>query len=39
MKVLEEFVFIAHIDIMIALIAFFVHTMIDDRRDRKGVKK
>ncbi len=39
MKVLEALVLIALIATMIALIAFLVHMMIDDHRDRKGGKK
>ena len=39
MKVLEALVFIALIATMIALTAFLVQTMIDDRRDRKGGKQ
>ena len=36
MKVLEALVYIALIAVMVALIAFLVKTMIDNRRDRKG---
>lgn len=39
MKVLEALVFIALIATMIALIAFLVQMMINERRDRKGDKK
>lgn len=39
MKVLEALVYIALIAVMVALIAFLVQTMIDNRRDREGGKQ
>lgn len=39
MKVLESLVYIALIAVMVALIAFLVQMIIDNRRDRKGGQK